>query len=87
MGYWDIGLSHVVDLDGQLLAIDAEVIDTGSLLGRLGLPPESELWQVRAGERFQVGPRQLLRLSKDEVLYFETAARANVVTGFHRLAA
>jgi hypothetical protein len=31
------------------------------------------LWLVRAGERFAVQPRQLIRLSQDEVLFFETS--------------
>lgn len=72
MAYWDIGLRHIVDVDGQLLAIDAEVIDTASLLAKANRPADRELWMVRAGERFAVQPRQLLRLSRDEVLFFES---------------
>jgi hypothetical protein len=73
MALWDIGLHHIVDLDGQLLAIDAEVIDTSSLLAKANKPFEMPLWLVRAGERFAVQPRQLIRLSLDEVLFFETS--------------
>ena len=74
MALWDIGLRHIVDLDGQLLAIDAEVIDTSSLLAKANKPFDMPLWLVRAGERFAVQPRQLIRLSQDEVLFFETSA-------------
>ena len=75
MAYWDIGLRHIVDVDGQLLAIDAEVIDTSSLLAKANLPTDRQLWLVRAGEYFALGAKQLLRLSQDEVLFFETAER------------
>lgn len=75
MAYWDIGLRHIVDVDGQLLAIDAEVIDTASLLAKANLPTGRQLWLVRAGEYFALGAKQLLRLSQDEVLFFETAER------------
>ena len=76
MAYWDIGLNHIVDVDGQLLAVDAEVIDASTLLARAGLPADLQLWLVRAGERFAVKSRQLLRLSRDEVLFFESSRRA-----------
>ena len=72
MGRWDIGMRHIVDVDGQLLAIDAEVIDAASLLGRANRSTDCQLWQVSAGERFLVEPTQLLRLSEDQVLFFET---------------
>lgn len=86
MAYWDIGLRHIVDVDGQLLAIDAEVIDTASLLARANRPADRQLWLVRAGERFAIPPRQLLRLSQDEVLFFETSGSyEQMITG--RLAA
>lgn len=75
MAYWDIGLRHIVDVDGQLLAIDAEVIDTASLLAKVNLPTDRRLWLVRAGEYIALGAKQLLRLSQDEVLFFETAER------------
>lgn len=75
MAYWDIGLRHIVDVDGQLLAIDAEVIDTASLLAKANLPTDRQLWLVRAGEYFALGAKQLLRLSQNEVLFFETAER------------
>ncbi len=85
MAYWDIGLNHIVDVDGQLLAVDAEVIDTSALLSRAGLPADLQLWLVRAGERFAVKSRQLLRLSRDEVHFFETSRRASPAV--HLLAA
>jgi hypothetical protein len=78
MAYWDIELRHIVDVDGQLLAIDAEVIDTASLLAKANRPADRQLWMVRAGERFEVQPRQLLRLSQNEVLFFETSAVGRV---------
>lgn len=86
MAYWDIGLRHIVDVDGQLLAIDAEVIDTASLLAKANLPTDRQLWLVRAGEYFALGANQLFRLSQDEVLFFETAERVQVPI-FQRLAA
>jgi len=73
MAFFDIGFRHIVDVDGQLLAIDAEVIDTASLLAKANRPADRQLWMVRAGERFLVQARQLIRLSKDEVLFFESA--------------
>ena len=73
MAFFDIGFRHIVDVDGQLLAIDAEVIDTASLLAKAGLTPDRQLWLVRAGERFLVQARQLVRLSESEVLFFETS--------------
>ena len=74
MAYWDIGMNHIVDVDGQLLAIDAEVIDTRSLLAKANRPTGRQLWLVRAGERLLLQARQLIRLNKDEVLFFETTA-------------
>lgn len=73
MAYWDLGFHHIVDVDGQLLAIDAEVIDTSSLLAKANRPVDRPLWLVRAGERFAVQAKQLLRLPQDEVLFFETS--------------
>jgi hypothetical protein len=73
MAYWDTGFRHIVDVDGQLLAIDAEVIDTSSLLAKANRPADRLLWLVRAGERFAIQAKQLLRLSQDEVLFFETS--------------
>jgi hypothetical protein len=73
MAYWDLGFRHIVDVDGQLLAIDADVIDTSSLLAKANRPADRPLWLVRAGERFAVHAKQLLRLSPDEVLFFETS--------------
>ena len=74
MGTWDIGMRHIVDVDGQLLAIDAEVIDTTSLLVRANRPTDRHLWMVRAGERFLLEQKQRIRLCRDEVLFFESAA-------------
>ena len=70
---WDLGYRHIVDVDGQLLAIDPEVIDVASLLARANISPERQAWLVRAGERISLAPRQSLRLSRNEVLFFETA--------------
>jgi len=86
MACWDFEMRHIVDVDGQLLAIDAEVIDTASLLAKANRPPHLQLWLVRAGEHIALQPNQLLRLSRDQVLFFETfdAFRLPV---FDRLAA
>jgi hypothetical protein len=73
MAHWDIGLRHIVDVDGQLLAIDAEVIDGASLLARANRPADRWLWLVRAGQRFLLEPAQRVRLSRDEVLFFESS--------------
>lgn len=72
MAYWDLGMNHIVDVDGQLLAIDADVIDTMSLLAKAQRPTDRQLWLLRAGERFLLQARQLIRLSQDEVLFFES---------------
>ncbi|WCT72597.1 hypothetical protein PQ455_13260 [Sphingomonas naphthae] len=74
MGFSDIGLRHIVDVDGQLLGIDAGVIDTSALLARANRPSDRQLWVVRAGERFLLQSKQRIHLSEDEVLFFETTA-------------
>lgn len=79
MARWDIEMCHIVDVDGQLLAIDAEIVDTTSLLMRANQPSDRELWLVRAGERFAIGSKQQFRLSRDEVLFFETSTRNRVI--------
>lgn len=86
MANWNIGFRHIVDVDGQLLAIDADVIDTESLLSKANRPANQPLWMVRAGERFEMQPRMLLRLSEDELLFFETSDFANASSS-QRLAA
>jgi len=86
MAYWDLGMKHIVDVDGQLLAIDADVIDTTRLLEKANRPTDSHLAMVRAGERILLQPRQLIRLPADEVLFFETDENT-VDYGEQRLAA
>lgn len=86
MAYWDLGMKHIVDVDGQLLAIDADVIDTTRLLEKANRPTDSHFAMVRAGERILLQPRQLIRLPADEVLFFETHENS-VHYGEHRLAA
>lgn len=76
MNIQNIELRHIVDVDGQLLGIDADVVDTATLLARANRPAGTPLWMVRAGERFAVQPRQAIRLSENDVLYFETSIRA-----------
>lgn len=73
MAFWDIGFRHIVDVDGQLLAIDADLIDPATLLAKANRSAERQLWLVRAGERLLLQARQLIRLPQDEVLFFETA--------------
>lgn len=86
MAYWDLGMKHIVDVDGQLLAIDADVIDTTRLLEKANRPTDSHLAMVRTGERILLQPRQLIRLPADEVLFFETDENT-VHYGEQRLAA
>lgn len=74
MNVSNIELRHIVDVDGQLLGIDAEVIDTATLLSRANRPAASQIWVVHAGERRAIAPRQAIRLSQDDVLFFETSA-------------
>lgn len=78
MAYWDIGLKHIVDVDGQLLAIDAESIDVDTLLERAALPSASALWLVRAGQRFLLHPQQSVQLPHDEVLFFESQLQSQM---------
>jgi hypothetical protein len=68
----NLGFRNIVDVDGQLLGIDSDVIDTATLLVRANRSPASRLWLVRAGERVLLPARQLVRLNQDEVLFFET---------------
>lgn len=72
MALWDLGLRHIVDVDGQLLAIDADLIDPATLLAQANRSVEQPLWLVRAGERLLLQARQMIRLPQDEVLFFET---------------
>lgn len=72
MALWDIGNRHIVDVDGQLLAIEADSVDTAALLTKANRSADQPLWLVRAGERLLLEARQLIRLTKDEVLFFET---------------
>lgn len=76
MAYWDIGFRHIIDVDGQLLAIDAEVIDTASLLAKAKRPTDCAVWMVQAGERFLLQARQLVRLSRENVIFFETSKQS-----------
>lgn len=73
MALWDIGFRHIVDVDGQLLAIDADLIDPATLLTKANRPSDRQLWLVRAGERLPLNARQMIRLPEDEVLFFETS--------------
>jgi hypothetical protein len=86
MSYWDIGLRHIVDVDGQLLAVDAEVIDASALLAKADRPADRQLWLVRAGERFALKPKDVVRLSQNEVLFFESS-QPTAVWPLQRLAA
>ncbi len=87
----DIELRHIVDVDGQLIGIDADMVDASTLLARAGRGPDRRVFLVRAGERTAVAPHQRLRLSEREVLFFETVPTAMTWVGaspFHsRLAA
>ena len=86
MALWDIGFRNIVDVDGQLLAIDADLVDPATLLAKANRRVDQPLWLVRAGERFLLQTRQMVRLTQDEVLFFETNAQCQ--TGMiERLAA
>lgn len=76
MAFWDIGFRHIVDVDGQLLAIDADLIDPATLLAKANRSTDRQLWLVRAGERLALQARQMIRLPQDEVLFFETSVSA-----------
>lgn len=86
MGLWDTGFRHIIDVDGQLLAIDANLIDPATLLKKANRPAGESLWLNRAGERFLMPVREMIRLPDDEVLFFETSAAA-VTKPLERLAA
>ena len=47
MAYWDIGYRHIVDVDGQLLATDADVIDAASLLATSAFWYAFVVWRDR----------------------------------------
>ncbi|MBT2189432.1 hypothetical protein [Sphingobium nicotianae] len=78
MALWDIGFRHIIDVDGQLLAIDTDLIDSAALLAKANRSADQPLWLVRAGERFLLQARQMIRLTKDEVLFFETNASSQM---------
>lgn len=86
MALWDIGFRHIVDVDGQLLAIDADLIDPAILLRKANRPVDRSLWLNRTGERHPLPARQMIHLPDDEVLFFETSTAA-AMSQFERLAA
>lgn len=59
MREWDFEMRQVVDVDRQLLAINAEVVDATSLM-------------QRAGKRYPLGLLQRSPLSRKEVLFFKS---------------
>jgi hypothetical protein len=63
---------HIVDVDGQLIGIDAPVIDPITLMGRTDLTGERRLILVRHGLRTSVDLEDSIVLREDEVLFFET---------------
>lgn len=75
MAFWDMGFRNIVDIDGQLLAIDVDLVEPAALLAKASQPTNQPLWLVRAGERILLQARQMIRLTQDEVLFFETNAR------------
>ncbi|QHL92052.1 hypothetical protein GVO57_14300 (plasmid) [Sphingomonas changnyeongensis] len=70
---WSLRFRNIVDVDGQLLALDRDVVDPATLLAAANRPADRQLWLLRAGERLLVQASQMIRLSADEVLFFETA--------------
>lgn len=65
---------HIIDLDGQLAGIEEAVIDAASLLVQAGRKAGAPLYLIKAGSRTLIGPQDLVRLSEEEVLFFETCA-------------
>lgn len=53
------------------------MIDTASLLARANCPTDSLIWMVHAGERVSIQPKQFIRLSEHDVVFFETSSAAN----------
>ena len=68
----DLELRHIVDVDGQLIGIDADVVDAGTLLRRTHRSADRRVFLIRAGERIAIGTHQHIRLDEDEVVFFET---------------
>lgn len=67
-----IEFRHIVDVDGQLIGIDAEVTDAATLLRRAGRSVDRRLVLVRIGERTALTAKDRIRLREDEVLFFES---------------
>ncbi len=63
---------HIVDVDGQLVGIDAPVVDAITLMRRTGLTGARRLVLVRHGLRTNVGREDSIVLREDEVLFFES---------------
>lgn len=74
MREWDFEMRQIVDVNRQLLAIDAEMVNAASLLQRAGRPVGRVAWLVRAGERCSLGLCQRTPLSGNEVLFFKSEA-------------
>lgn len=67
-----IELRHIVDVDGQLIGVDAAVVTIADLLTRADRGGDRSIFVVRDGMRTPVAKRQSIVLSEDEVLFLET---------------
>ena len=79
MNLGGVELRHIVDVDGQLIGIDAEMINASCLLRRAARGHDRRLFLLRAGERIPVMPHQHIRLNEEEVLFFETMPAPTVL--------
>lgn len=75
---------HIVDVDGQLIGVDAPVVTVADLLARAGRSAERRVFIVRGGARTLVEPHQPIALDENELLFVETV-RASPMQPFRPL--
>ncbi len=69
-------LSHIVDVDGRLIGLDAKVVTAAVLLERAGLCRESmELSLILEEKPIALSPNDRVLLSEAELLYFTSRER------------
>ena len=66
------GFRHIIDVDGLLLGFQQEVVDTNTLLARVGLAGRRGLVRVVGEELVPLECCQPIRLSEDQVLFFRS---------------
>ncbi len=74
MALSNFGVSHFVDVNGQQLVIDLELIGPENLLTKANQFTDQSLWLVRPGEWMLRPAQQLIRLPRGEACFSNNSA-------------